>query len=91
MTLAWFMGSKIPLRRTAAHLRGQRSQGAEGAAWRRMAGHVPAETLSRLLWLPYLTVAMLLVNAAITLFAQLSRRRQGRSRELSQRLIEIAE
>ena len=56
-------------------------QGAEGAAWRRMAGHVPAETLSYLLLLPYFAAAMLLVTAATTLFAQLSwRSRQDRSR-----------
>ena len=61
---------------------GLRSQGAESAAWRRMAGHDPAETLSCLMLLPYFAVAMLLVTAAaITLFAQLSRRsRQDRSR-----------
>ena len=66
---------------------GLRSQGAEGAAWRRMAGHDPAETLSRMLLLPYFAVAILLVTAAaITLFAQLNRRRQDRSRrKLSQR------
>ena len=63
-----------------------RTRGAEGAAWRRMEGHVPAETLSCLLLLPYFAVAIL-VTAAITLLAQLSRRRYGRRHGRCMRMV----